>query len=210
MNRKRECLQAYFGGLFDGEGSVGVYLQKSKVITGRANPRLTLHVTMCEFAPISLLHTEYPEATFYVKVPSGYHKVQYVFELQGNQAYKFLNEIKPYVIAKHEQVKLALTFLSEYRRASEKYGRQNKPESYYRRCDTIIEKLKALKIPAQGVNSVNALLEHQMREYRAEREDVEADIVYGTKLLEGVETKLRTLQSNKAISSPEKDIVQGP
>lgn len=62
------------------------------------------------------------------------------------------------------------------------------------------------------VNSVNAFLQHELREYRAKREDVEDDVkIINAKmaeLLEGVETRDRTATSVEPISALEQEIVQ--
>lgn len=58
---------------------------------------------------------------------------------------------------------------------------------------------------------MDALLSHELREYRAKREDVEADVTVMRRkleeLLEGVETRDRATQPVEPISAPEQDIV---
>ena len=196
MNRKREKLQAYFAGIFDGEGSVGIY--------NKGGRRLTLHVTMSEPLGILLLHREYPEATFYTKLPKGAKKYQYVFELQGFKAHDFLKDIKPYTIIKHEQISVALSYLVHRRR--------EKAKAYHHRSDCthciwFENTMKALKIPDNGVNSVNLWTE-MSREYRSKLAEVKDDIEFMLKRLEGVETKHRALPPVEARSAPEKDIVR--
>lgn len=199
MNRKRECLQAYFAGIFDGEGTIGIYNTKRQ-------PEfyvLKIAIKMSDLHAVSLMWREYPEGSLFC-IKNGF----YVFQLHGNKAYRFLKEMKPYCIIKHEQVKIGLSFLVNYRKnqvyKNHKY--EKNIDSYRIRCRKLSDLMKEKKnIKYKGVNSVNTLLTHEMREYRSERDEVELDIRIIREHLEGVQTKLS--ESNKIISAPEKDIV---
>lgn len=209
MNSKRSTLQGYIAGIFDGEGSVGIY----KIKTDKEGQyfRYTVKIMVCMRDPlaVSLLWREYPEGRLYKD-----RNDMFVFHLWDNNCYRFLKEIQPFSIVKHEQVKIALSYLAHYRRNRAK--RSSNKESnfapngnrYNRRCDKLVEMCKEAKDRAnKGVNSVNALLGHELREYRAKRDDVEADVKAILQQLEGVETRLS--ESNKTTSAPEQELVQG-
>lgn len=197
MTRKREKLQAYFAGLFDGEGTIGVYL------TGGAW-RLSVGIHMIVPLPIGLIFSEYPEGTF-KKINGAYR-----FNLYGENARRFLEEIKPYVVYKHEQVKLALSFLNYTSRFRADRRRKNLPMNapypahFHHRAESISQKMKELK-GSMEVNSVE-LWTTKSRQYRAKLSEAESDILKIREHLEGVET--RHSESIEATSSSEKDIVR--
>lgn len=200
MVRKREKLQAYFAGIFDGEGSVGVYNTSGAW-------RLALGIHMQEPLPIGLLWREYPESTLKEWVlPNG--KSRFQFNLYGTSARRFLEEIKPYSIVKHEQVVLALAFLnhqSRYQANKRRFGLPHGayPADYHTRCDNLAQKLKDEKKPI-GVNSVETWVE-KSRQYRSKLDEAASDVILIRERLEGVET--RHSESVEATSAPEKDIV---
>lgn len=212
MTRKRETLQGYFAGVFDGEGSIGLYQMN------KGQWSLRVKVQMTDIQAVALLMREYPEGLFYKKQYSGdraHHRPYYEWLVTGSKAERFLKDIKPYSIVKHGQIKLALSFLALRGREMAARARNKIPAStpysddYHRRAESLAAKLKQAKIPdANAVNSVNLLLDHEMREYRAKREDVEQDVAYILSLLEGVETSGESSTDNKPSSAAEKDIVQ--
>jgi len=197
MTRKREKLQAYFAGLFDGEGTVGVYF------TGGVW-RLSVGIHMIVPLPIGLLFQEYPEATF-KKIDGAYR-----LNLYGETARRFLEEMKPYVVYKHEQIKLALSFLNYSSRYRADRRRKKLPMNapypahFHRRAQQIADKMKEQK-GTLGVNSVE-LWPSKSRQYRAKQDEAESDVKKIREHLEGVET--RHSESVEATSAPEKDIVQ--
>jgi len=207
MSRKRGQLTAYFAGLFDGEGSIGIYHRT----INRTNPvwKLRVGIAMCDPLALALLKREYPEALFWLKQSKNpNHNDVYIFELNDFQAEQFLKDIKPFVLIKWQQVKVGLSFLAHKRKATFSYRnlRNEKgqllpfPEDFHKRCEKLAETMKALK--TIRVNSVNT---HEMREYRAKPEDVVADEQYIKQLLESVETK--DSESIEPISALEPDIV---
>lgn len=217
MTRKREKLQAYFAGLFDGEGVVGLYWMNNG--RGGGSWSLRVAVNMIDPRSIGLLHREYPEAKFYCKEYDKHknptYKPYYVWSLHGRNAERFLSEVKPYVILKQDQVKLALTFLAHQGREAARARRDGNTGRYFRyseawhkRTQQLAEKLKQAKLIPSGVNSVNSLLRHELREYRSEPEDVEQDVKHILSLLESVETSVEASTANKTNSAPEKEIVQ--
>lgn len=188
MTRKQGQLTAYFAGLFDGEGSVGIYRMGGTY-------KLSAIVNMDNPTAVALLKREFPEAVFSKRrrdVGHDYYRVAF----NHYKAYEFLKVIEPFVLVKRSQVKLGLAFLAHRRRERVKSRVHKNPCS---RCESLTAKIKNLK----QVKSVNL---HDLREYRAKPEEVEADKRLIRELLEGVETRLS--ESNKAVSACEKDIVQ--
>lgn len=219
FNRKRSQLQAYFAGLFDGEGCVQVNVYTKTTGAKELTVRVTIEMT--EPIGVALLHKHY--GGYFKKIDSNNFpskqgkysnmKPRYHWQLYGLSCYDFLKEIEPFVLIKWEQVKVTLSWLSYYRQ--EQANRKNliggtagRPYSkeFWEKAERTDNILRKLKIPEiNGVNSVDILSRHEMRQYRSKPEEVADDIKYLRELLEGVETRLS--ESNKAISSPEKDIV---
>lgn len=198
--RRSKQLLAYFAGIFDGEGSVGAYYKNGTC-------KLNCSIAMDDPTAIMLFWREYPECAL-----RRMHRVggrdYFVFALNHYKADRFLEDITPYCLVKWPQVKVARSFLAHRRR-----DHQGRRIGECQECRRFCEKLKALKTPdPQGVNSVNTLDLHGLREYRAEREVLDDDLRAVTakwaELREGVETKHRASKPVEATSSPEKDIVQ--
>jgi hypothetical protein len=216
MTRKREKLQAYFAGLFDGEGVVDLYWMNNN--KGGGSWSLRVAVNMTDPRSLGLLHREYPEAKFYAKRYDAEkhptYKPYYVWSLHGRNAERFLSEIKPYVILKQDQVKLALTFLAHQGREHARIRRLRLNTNvgysgaWHKRTQQLADKMKRAKLIPSEVNSVNLLLSHGLREYRSEPEDVEQDVKHILSLLEGVETSGEASAANKPNSASEKEIVQ--
>jgi hypothetical protein len=235
-NRRRKQLQAYFAGVFDGEGSVGVYLNRQPC--GRAYYYVKVQVKMSTAEIPGLLWREYPEGLLELREQrSERHAHCWEFILNGQNAYRFLQEIKPFVILKDQQVRLALTFLAIQQRYVRTTGQRggehtaiaDRDDSYVHRAEIIHAKMKVLNQRGpRGVNSVN-LVGRGLREYRAKQEVVAEDerIINlrldkaregwktrgnGTRrrreLLEGVETRHSGQPRVEATSAPEKEIVQ--
>lgn len=200
LSRKRTQLLAYLAGVFDGEGTVGAYR-----IREGGDYSLKVAVAMTEPAAIALLLNEFPTGKLSVRQKKTYPnaKPQVVVTFNGLQSYDFLTAIKPYVIIKWEQVKLALSFQVHKRRTFDQW---HNPCAY---CARTAARLQALKIPdLNAVKTVELLRRHGLRQYRAKREDVEQDCASILKnFRERVETRLSPSMDNKAISAAEQDIV---
>lgn len=180
MNRKESQMLAYIAGLFDGEGSVGIYQHGETY-------KLRVGISMDNPTSVSVIKDMFPEAVFDKlrrEVGNDYYRVAF----NQYKAYEFLKTIEPFVLIKREQVKVGLAFLAHRRRERAKTYHHPKP---CRRCESLTKKIKDLK----RVNSVKL---HDMRQYRAKPEEV-------NELLERVETRLR--ETDEAISAREKDIV---
>lgn len=176
--RRREKLTAYIAGVFDSEGCVGVYKFESNT-----NFKAHVSIQMDNPVPIGLIHREFPESVFSTglsKSGNNYWRVTF----NGLKSYDFLKTMKPYCFAKHDQVSLALSFIVSQRKLGAKTIAK---EDHLKYAEKVSSKLMLCKRENNAVNSVNALLDHEMREYRAKREDVAHDHAF---LLEGVETRL--------------------
>ena len=202
MNKKRSQLQAYFAGIFDGEGHISITFNGT-TWQGRCS------LMMIDPQAVLLLWRMYPEAVvMYTNRNENRHPF---WEIRLNQyhAYEFIKETLPFLLVKHEQALIYLSFIS-HRRAEHYKQHGMRGTSRCQRCEHLAKSLKAVRSRAKGVNSVNALLDHEMREYRAEPEEVAMDVAIMAakmrEILEGVETRLS--ESNKTMSAPEKDIVQ--
>lgn len=210
MNRKRSQLQAYFAGIFDGEGHVGI--RETSSDGGKYKTHVAVAViAMNDPQAVMLMAREYPEGLVYQATTGG--KSAWRIYFSQHKAYQFLLEILPFLLVKHEQVKVALSFLAHKRRDHAQGWQKGQPRGTKMpdcdRCRRAAATLLAIRSEVKGMNSVNALLEHEMREYRAKPEEVASDVEWMTtrmrELQEGVETRLS--ESNKTISVPEKDIV---
>lgn len=204
MNRRRSQLQAYFAGIFDGEGHIGIRYD----VKNCNSYTLQLVVQMNDPQALLLLAKEYPEVyTRAARNASGTTAISLQFS--QHKAYNFLLELLPFLLVKHSQAKVALSFLAHRRRD---HQTRRTGEGNCMRCHRYMQSLKDIRAEDNKVNSVNALLEHEMREYRAKPEDVADDVAVMTaqvkELLEGLETRLRAAQPNKTISALEQDIVQ--
>lgn len=237
-NRRRKQLQAYFAGIVDGEGSIGVYLNRQP--NERAYYYVKVQVKMTTPEIPGLLWREYPEGLLELHPTRGNaerHADSWDFILNGQNAARFLQEIKPFVILKQQQVRLALTFLAHQQRyvriagqcGGEHTALVDRDAAYVHRAEIIHAKMKVLNQRGpRGVNSVN-LQAHGMREYRAKQEVVAEDerVInlrlqrahegFKTRgsntrrrkeLLEGVETRHSGQPRVEATSAPEEEIVQ--
>lgn len=202
MNRKRSQLQAYFAGIVDGEGHIGI---RHNDTTYGAR----VHLQMDDPQALLMIWREYPEATInYRQHTTG--KPFYEVRFSHYKSERFLRDCLPFLLVKHQQAKVALSFLAHRRQEHFHLGARGNKDCG--RCERLCAALLALRAADKKVNSVNALLEHELREYRAKPEDVADDVAVisakVTELLEGLETRLRSAQTNKTISAFEQDIVQ--
>jgi hypothetical protein len=101
-----EELEVYSAGLFDGEGSVGVYRKKrGKYI------RHDLHVgiKMTDINPLQYLRAYFGGSISFPRV-SGNRKKQYAWQLTATKAVNFLEKIYPYLKVKQPGAVLAIQF----------------------------------------------------------------------------------------------------
>jgi len=206
VNRRRSQLQAYFAGILDGEGHISIS-QHGTTYKG------AISVGMDDPQAVMLLWREYPEAlvTYRPHKPSDPNsKFEWRIAFNHYKGYQFLEDVLPFLVVKYEQAKVLRSFLAHRRRDHSLATRFQRPGGRCERCEKLRLSLLAIRARTKGMNSVNALLEHEMREYRAKPEEVAEDVSVITakmrELQDGVET--RVSESNKPISVPEQEIVQ--
>jgi hypothetical protein len=200
MNRRRSQLQAYFAGIIDGEGYIGIQTH-SGTYTAQVS------VQMDDPYAIMLLAREYPEGNVYYRLRQG-GVPYYQWCVRHYKAERFLTDIEPFLVVKQEQCKVARSFLVHRHRVhANKRG-----VDCGGRCERLLTRCSELKRETRRVKTVDAWLDYGLREYRAKREDVETDVAACNALLqglhEGVETSAEGSMPNKATSALEQDIVQ--
>jgi hypothetical protein len=96
----------YFAGLFDGEGSVGVYRKKRGKYL-----RHDLHVSvkMTNILPIKYLKSYFGGSISVPKI-SGNRQPAYVWQASAEKAAQFLEKIYPFLIVKQVGAVLGLQF----------------------------------------------------------------------------------------------------
>lgn len=199
MNRKRGQLQGYLAGIFDGEGHVGIHRQEGRTY------QLKACVQMDDPQAIALLWREYPEAVYTYHHEKRFWKVMW----SQHKAKRVLDELIPFLIIKKEQAKLASSFLTH--RARE-HTHKRSGGYYCERCEYLMQQIQKVRADNKRVNSVNAFLDYELREYRAKRAEVEQDVLVidqqMRKLLEGVETRDSATTHVEPMSAREQEIVQ--
>ena len=192
-SRKRSCMKAYLAGLFDGEGMVGIYY---KVQNGKYKSYFTLcQVTMTDVEAVMFLWLNYPGGSLFIKRPTSPERsAQLIYRFSGRVARQFLKDMLPFCFVKKEQIKVALAFEAYYAR---NYATRKDNPNYLDKCHYYYGRIKELKKP--NINRVNSVNLYDMREYRANLEDVERDHKTMNdrfrELLERVETSVEAPQS---------------
>ena len=104
----------YVAGFFDGEG--GLYIAKQIRKDGRVIHRLTCSITNTNKKVMEELSKFicHPMYTCDYKPPM---KTRYDIRLHGRKAVTFLLEVQPFVVAKEEQIYLALEFADRFSRS---------------------------------------------------------------------------------------------
>ena len=136
--------RAYIAGLFDGEGSVGLYFK-----TRQNCFVLQVSVYNCNYAVMNWLKVNVPYGS--ISKNSGGDKSNHILWMWGcssQQAKNFLSEIRPYLVIKAEQVDLLFS-LWEAEQKVQKLDDRGKlsSELFALRQETVIE-LKRLKTSA--------------------------------------------------------------
>jgi hypothetical protein len=113
--QERDLRDAYFAGLFDGEGTVRVDRMR---VESRARPytRYQLKCTMQMTCPHTIreIFREYGGMCsrfdkYHLKNP-GKHRIQYQWGVWSDIAYRFLKRIQPYAITKRDQIELGISY----------------------------------------------------------------------------------------------------
>lgn len=107
---QKEIIMAYLSGLFDGEGTVGVYTVNS---TKYPTTTLSIKITLCDYKALKLCKEYYGGSLFErQRLKSGKRCWQWC--LYGDNRRTFLQDILPFSIIKKSQIKLGLQYLEEF------------------------------------------------------------------------------------------------
>ena len=99
---------AYFAGLFDGEGSVGIRCNTQ----GRQyySYILRIAITNTHQGIIEQLQNKFAGSIYFLKRYSPAHRQAWYWDLYSRSAFDFLKIIYPYSIIKKPQIELAMKF----------------------------------------------------------------------------------------------------
>ena len=114
---RKVLLTVWVAGLFDGEGTIGIYIHKRK---DRENPRVTKHITIENTN--SLVIEEYKKFLrennikfYYCYLPSRKNRISSPIYSVNVSSYrmceKLLNLLFPYLVGKKEQAQTMLDFI---------------------------------------------------------------------------------------------------
>jgi hypothetical protein len=136
-----ETDKAYLAGLFDGEGSIGIYRYKNKQCTYIT----TVTIGMCEPQGPILAHSLYG-GYLNIRPPRAQSKKNLnVWMANNEEAERFLIEVLPYLRAKRDQAHVFLEFRQTYLRYN-RAGRGAKvPADVIDLRDRLVTHCKALK-----------------------------------------------------------------
>lgn len=126
----------YVAGFFDGDGSVGVYVDRHKGKGRSANDMDKYHLR------VNVCNQNKPLLLKFMELWGGNVNRQsraYVWAIGANRALKFLKDILPYVVNKRDQVELAIGFQTNRTHTH----RANRSDPEYGK--SVSDKLKYLK-----------------------------------------------------------------
>lgn len=136
------CQLAYAAGLFDGEGTVGIYETKNRARNG--DPTVGWHYE------VQIANTDIRVIAWLLEIVGGssakksrskeHWRQGYVWRLTGGNAAEFMGAIRPFTIIKSEQIDLAMKWRADHFRAT----RRQTPEQLAAKRETA-ELLKRLK-----------------------------------------------------------------
>ena len=98
---------AYFAGLFDGEGYISTNLYRREGHLDRIT--LTVGISMTTPAPLRLIHDRFGGNLFCYARPNPKHRPLHQWVITSTRAAKFLTAIQPLLIVKRLESELALT-----------------------------------------------------------------------------------------------------
>jgi hypothetical protein len=141
-----ELTIAYLAGLFDGEGSVGLYNVRSKGDRRAAYYQLRVTVAMRRSRPVELLHETFGGCCFLREARGAVRGNFYWWQATGRQAESFLQRVLPYLLVKQAEAHTALEFCRFRRTQREKWPRNKRMTvAMLAARDEFVSRLKALK-----------------------------------------------------------------
>lgn len=135
---------AYIAGLFDGEGSIGIYLnqsRKTKEGVKTSHYRLQCVVVLCDEFLIHLLQMHFGGEFYICKRKTTKERVAYRWAVTNQKALQFLLVVTPYLKIKKPQAEIAIQFQKAKRRRG--YTRLTEEELAVSEAQSIL--LKSLK-----------------------------------------------------------------
>lgn len=109
MDFNRELRTAYFAGIIDGEGYIGLLPNNRAKTLGLYIPKLSVNMT-CE-KTITSLQEHFNCGTISLKQPKGLSKkMAYLWSLSDANARNVIQEIYPYLITKKENADKVLNY----------------------------------------------------------------------------------------------------
>lgn len=136
----------YVAGLFDGEGSIGIYRIGYIQANRKRGLQLKIVISLTNEEPLILLKSEWGgniQFDQHQSKKNPKHRPSFVWNLHQGQAGKFLEDIFPYLIIKRTQAKVAFSFLRTIRSNNDKRRRITDSEDEFR--ETLAVLLKKLK-----------------------------------------------------------------
>lgn len=135
---------AYLAGIFDGEGTVGIYKQTRGNVDVKS-PKLIAAVSMKDRSVPSLIHSLYPTSSYYCEKRDRNQWVVGFTNVRGKQ---FFHDIFEFLIIKKPQVEIALEFISH---VEPFYRKRNGRDNVY--LHELGEAMKKAKEEAKNVRS---------------------------------------------------------
>ena len=147
-----EIIKAYIAGFIDGEGCINI----SKVITKDNTPYYNLRLSIAQKVkkPLELISKYYFDGTLYLDKSGGKNFRDsdktyscYKYQLNGEKAYRLLNDIEKYIYLKKEEVQLGLQFrdMQKMYFMDNLYVNDNTREIYYKLQEEYYQEMKAMK-----------------------------------------------------------------
>ena len=132
----------YLAGIFDGEGCVGLWNQKTKDKAPSAS--LQLRISMTTPFAVQLLHETFGGSLFADKVRYGKRRQTFTWVVYSRKAEACLRALLPYLREKREQAEIAVAFAELRNRRHVGRGCELTTEEIAQR-DAVMARLKELK-----------------------------------------------------------------
>ena len=135
----KETEASYYAGLFDGEGCVGIYLDRSKIYKALPRHYLQVIITNTNVTVLMDLKNQFNGClTTHKQHPTSWGKKRiYWWRLSGKGAKEFLETIYPYSRIKRQEIEIAIRFQSIAERGAR--------VEHYDEMDTIRKELMGMR-----------------------------------------------------------------
>lgn len=114
---------AYLAGFFDGEGTIIICKDKSRL--GNVNYRLRVGASQVIPAPITMLQDKFGGLTQIHKKSSLSHRDIFTWQLHSQKAKEFLKCLLPYLTVKRDQAMFAITWVDQNKKFKGKKKTEN-------------------------------------------------------------------------------------